>query len=100
MEQPKHTPGPWSADWDDNGQWYINVGGLSVSGNALRGDNGECVESANAQLIAAAPDLFDTLKALVHQIDLGKAVDDHGHELKNLKALNDAKIIIARIEGR
>jgi len=54
-----HTPGPWTADWDDDGQWYVNIGGCYTSGNALRGDSGECIESANARLIAAAPDLLE-----------------------------------------
>jgi len=72
----KHTPGPWSADWDDNGQWYVNIGGLSVSGNALRGDSGECVESANARLISAAPELLEAL--LARSIILGlPPEDDH-----------------------
>jgi hypothetical protein len=60
-----HTPGKWTADWDDNGQWYVNIGGLSVSGNALRGDSGECVERANAYLIARAPELLKALKQCI-----------------------------------
>ena|SRR6185369_7998180 len=44
--------GPWSADWDDNGQWYIEP--LGVTGTALRGDSCDCIESATAHLIVAA----------------------------------------------
>ena len=89
----KHTPGPWSADWDDNGQWYVNVGGLSVSGNALRGDSGDCVESANAHLIAAAPDLLTVLKAALDQTGCdGDLCGYVWHE--------EAREIIARAEGR
>ena len=54
-DELKHTPGPWTADWDDSGQWYVDIGGLLVSGLALRGDTGG-IEAANAQLIALAPD--------------------------------------------
>ena len=69
----KHTPGPWIADWDDGGQWYVNIGGLSVSGNALRGDSGNCVESANARLIACAPEMYELLQYLRNYayLDLG-----------------------------
>jgi hypothetical protein len=63
--ETKHTPGPWHADWDDNGQWYIEP--LGVTGTKLRGDSGDCVEAANARLIAAAPEL---LKALEHMRDM------------------------------
>ena len=54
MNDAKHTKGPWRADWDDNGQWYIEP--LGISGKGLRGDSGDCIESANARLIAAAPE--------------------------------------------
>lgn len=50
----KATPGPWTADWDDSGQWYVNIGSFIISGNALRGDSGDCIESANAHLLANA----------------------------------------------
>lgn len=55
----KHTPGPWTAEWYDNGQWYIEP--LGISGNGLRGDSGGS-ESANAHLIAAAPDLLSDVR--------------------------------------
>lgn len=62
MNAPKWTPGPWRADWDDNGQWYIEP--LGITGHALRGDSGDCIESASAHLIAAAPDLYEALEQL------------------------------------
>jgi hypothetical protein len=62
MSETEFTPGPWRADWDDSGQWYIEP--LGISGTALRGDSGNCVESRNAKLIAAAPDLYDALVAM------------------------------------
>ena len=65
------TPGPWTTDWDDSGQWYVNIGGFHVSGTALRGGEGDCVEAANARLIAAAPDLYEALK------DCIKALESH-----------------------
>jgi hypothetical protein len=94
-----HTPGPWNADWDDNGQWYVAIGGLSVSGNALRGDSGECVESANARLIAAAPELLEAARLQVLNFERsdvsGNFLGDDDHEAWT--ALNKA---IAKAEGR
>ena len=34
--------------------------------------------------------LVETLKNLEHQVRISNAIDDHGHEMKNLKALADA----------
>ena len=60
----KATEGEWRADWDDNGQWYIEPIGLT--GHGLRGDSCDCIESANANLIAnlhnAAPRLLAATK--------------------------------------
>jgi hypothetical protein len=41
---------------------------------------------------------IDALRELVRQIDLSNALDDHGHELKNLRALADAKHVIERYD--
>ena len=55
----KATPGEWRADWDDNGQWYIEP--LGLTGHALRGDESDCIESATAQSIAALHNSADAL---------------------------------------
>jgi hypothetical protein len=34
------------------------------------------------------------LRALVEQVERSNAVDDHGHELKHLKALQDARDLL------
>jgi hypothetical protein len=41
------------------------------------------------------PDLLTALQNLVHQVEISNAVDDHGHALKNLQALEDARKAIA-----
>jgi hypothetical protein len=38
--------------------------------------------------------VIEALRELVRQIDLSNAVDDHGHELKKLQALADARAIL------
>jgi hypothetical protein len=44
--------------------------------------------------------LFDALRELVEQIESGNGRDDHGHLLKNLKALRDARNLVDEVEGR
>jgi hypothetical protein len=56
--------------------------------------------SDREQKVAAnSQKLFDVLRELVEQIEWGNGRDDHGHPLKNLKALRDARAVIAEIEG-
>jgi hypothetical protein len=43
--------------------------------------------------------LLDALRELVEQIESGNGRDDHGHPLKNLKALLDARAIVDDVEG-
>lgn len=58
--QTGFMPGPWRADWDDNGHWFIEP--LGITGHGLRGDSGECIESATAHLIAASPTMYTALE--------------------------------------
>ena len=60
-----HKPGPWMAlspaEWlGADGQWIVP--GVAMCGN------GELSEG-NARLIAAAPELYEALVALVHHTD-------------------------------
>jgi hypothetical protein len=43
--------------------------------------------------------LFDALRDSVEAIESSNGRDDHGHPLKNLKALRDARAVIAEVEG-
>jgi hypothetical protein len=43
--------------------------------------------------------LFDALRELVEQIESGNGRDDHGHPLRNLNQLRDARALIVEIEG-
>ena len=67
---PKHTPGPWKAYSlkDTSGQWFVegpDVEICCVSGAGY--DN-----KANAQLIAAAPEMFGALEMLWDEIPLNE----------------------------
>ncbi len=70
----KHTPGEWEATPPDryNDEWIIHteagVGGeIARVSNFARPDNSQGEITANARLIAAAPDM---LAALVHIVGL------------------------------
>jgi selenocysteine lyase/cysteine desulfurase len=43
--------------------------------------------------------VLDALRELVEAIESGNGRDDHGHPLKNVKALRDARAVIAEVEG-
>lgn len=86
-----HTPGPWYFDEDDRAVGPVSnksIGVCSImlaDGNAARYHFGE-QSIANANLIAAAPDLLEALQLFVnsmrspptgpnmtHEFDIGKA---------------------------
>ena len=65
MSAPKHTPGPWSVN--RGGPWICTVGN-NVGDPAVFGPRPEAGpfqfgdKAADAQLIAAAPDMLDALQ--------------------------------------
>ena len=64
MEQQKHTPGPWKAEWHRKyKQWNVfpESGKAVVSVTDLCGEYSKEETEANARLIAAAPDLLEAL---------------------------------------
>ncbi|MEJ1159456.1 hypothetical protein [Prosthecomicrobium sp. N25] len=89
---PKYTPGPWSFqpgqnNWPHPSVWRGNEGGFQVLGTSRERSE------ADARLIAAAPDLLESLKdvvAVVQERDPGFDAD----------VLRTARAVIARAEGR
>ena len=73
------TPGPWRVDdegrvlGDSNGISSVLIATPPVQGQTWRGITGPTRErlEANARLIAAAPQMRDSLVALVHEIRTG-----------------------------
>ena len=73
----KHTPGPWKAHFEeayfvtgpDLGRvaMMMNLKGAHGMGGRRSGDE----SAANARLIAAAPDLLQSLKEVVDWLELG-----------------------------
>lgn len=66
-ETAKHTPGPWLASPEDNGyEWGVDAGewGICICADSP----GDGSAKANANLIAAAPDLLAALKQIMLDI--------------------------------
>lgn len=94
----EHTPGPWKA--------YELPQKIGYATHEIHfNDDGECVAEivhgeANAQLIAAAPDLLEALIRLIeaknYKDELGK---DSDYELMKENALRSAKEAIKKATG-
>jgi hypothetical protein len=94
----KHTPGPWEVREGKTGDRKIFVKGVRDSYGALAvvkaREGREHINTADAQLIAAAPDLLKCLKEAVANFD----VMDHGEGEDD--PLNEWRETIAKAEGR
>ena len=68
----KHTPGPWewdgnpcSYDRDNEAPWLWQAPWKSRDSFPILSGSIKCGEEANARLIAAAPDLLESLQRLI-----------------------------------
>ena len=61
-DKTKHTPGPWSIDPDDGGPWYC----VREPGGGWIAQVPE-PDSADARLVAAAPEMLEALRAIVYR---------------------------------
>ena len=93
-DQPKHTPGPWFAKRAGGVgyfEWYVGRDGENCS---IAEDITDPVtrdpSEANAQLIAAAPELLGALKMML----------EGGLEGPTSQAIETALATIAKAEGR
>ncbi len=95
-----HTPGPWRFDDFDRAGLIIGAGGEHVATlNAYYSDKARDI--ANGNLIAAAPDLLEALKAAYGAINdaFGQAnAEQQG--LDNLASKYDDKISAFRAKAR
>ena len=102
----QHTPGPWRAIWT-NSFYTSSPDGLHINGSEQYIEeiaNGTRVASpqiysrtdaeitANARLIAAAPELLKALKSLLRRFE-GAMSSNNSPELKTLQ---DAHAVIAK----
>lgn len=70
MSKPKWTPGPWTVLITGmRGSFHIPQAQAHEAGHADDGVDGYSVSKANAQLIAAAPELYEALANLVSRFE-------------------------------
>lgn len=97
MSESKHTPGPWRVFRSTDGRVIIGIGesdggGITDAGFGTWRDGAE--QEANAQLIAAAPELLAALKSLV--AERKREWGGFGHHPGD----ESANAAIAKAEGR
>lgn len=96
--EAKHTPGPWTTDDIDQSDFYRYVIGENkiVCRVRLKGFMGNKLEhaEANARLIAAAPDLLDSLSEI---FDYAGGADSALHDEY---VMDRARAAIAKAEGK
>lgn len=95
MTAPKHTPGPWNSEGpDDFGDHNIHEPTCRLAIGAVVPNMRPDEEvAANARLIAAAPDLLETLRFLVRAVETNCA-------LSIAEAIVGAHIAIDKAEGK
>ncbi len=64
MNTSKHTPGPWTKGTSNEGKECVWLNGLTEPFYGMGPDHTwiDCGTEANANLVAAAPDLLEALK--------------------------------------
>ena len=88
-----HTPGPWEAveEWD--GWWIKAHGGYLAGVNTILGEG-----EADARLIAAAPELLETLRAI--ELRTGEPGDEPAESIRlNVNSIVRRALAQAEIEG-
>lgn len=104
-KKPAHTPGPWevAGPMDDAGRIAVRAKSETawyVAAVAPMAGGGPDTSEANARLIAAAPDLLRSAKALL--LSLRSYCATHNPKSIGACCLNreDAAVAIAKAEGR
>lgn len=103
---PAHTPGPWkvagfAGEHDEGGARIASVkDGQSVCYTALaiRGMWGQYIADAN--LIAAAPDLLAALKAVTYHFETTRDFALGNEDAESYTAVDAARAAIAKAEGK
>lgn len=92
MSEAKHTPGPWEWDGDVSNYDPLNEAPWLVFDDVTPVLTGEikCRNPADARLIAAAPELLETLKQMIAWEDGERTAVD---------AMANARAIVAKATG-
>ena len=99
----RHIPGPWEVKETTHknvGCFHIEHGGEEIASTPLTYTNMECaheeeIEKANAHLIAAAPDMYEALKAIQSRI-----VSTEVDIVDEMVIHNIAMKALAKVEGK
>ena len=96
MSEAKFTPGPWKATYDSQLQALIQIysteAHLPVAVLPDRGTIEAMSEiEANANLIVAAPDMYEALEEVCHDCDDTGTIDDECKSCSIYKALRKAR---------
>ena len=93
----EHTPGPWSESPD--GSTIYRVDGVPVARIAAAGRPGDA-RSANARLIAAAPDMLEALEKALHLLELQSEPTDAFRYVDGVDVPAAARAAIAQARGK
>lgn len=97
MSNQGFTPGPWVIEKAADAYCIASVGNLVImpSSGKVKHDNTE----ADAQLIAAAPDLLEALEDLADDISERFDMDDRSTNPGMKRAMEAARAAIAKARG-
>jgi len=94
-----HTPGPWCL-FDYGEGWHINqAGGPGFIGSLPRYKHREKECEANANLIAAAPDLLEALDSIMEICSQGRQIYPATMAERVAEVLITARAAIAKSRG-
>ena len=98
--QPTHTPGPWHLSDETNPLITNDSGSVDVAQVFMysEGTVGSLRPNAyaDARLLAAAPELLDAMREMLHQFADHEQYDEDGHDTA---AINKARAAIAKATG-
>lgn len=99
MTEPKFTPGPWKFDGEESAYYdlpTLNI--LDKDGDIVAGAVDYIDESSlpNAHLIAAAPDLYNALENVMHEIQF---LGDEEHYFGTTERFDAARAALAKARG-
>ena len=104
MKTPKHTPGPWTVKGEDT---VVGPQGNTIAeccGYSIRATDKDQIRQggreANATLIAAAPAMYEALKALVEVFPSVVKMTPYGVSMGISKIHDDAKAALTQAEGK
>ena len=108
MSETKHTPGPWEAIVTGEEKHIIEyqteTGSIACIAQCM---GTSAISAANAALIAAAPELLETLKELANLVEADQRGDDDAVPARWARpsysaiaeAVNEARAAIAKAKG-